>query len=151
MVDAIYPWETEAHEKEPTYDYGVIVLWVNPFAAEKRRAVLCAGFTAPGTAATVSLLLGDIARVLYSQARPSVLSYVRGRLKGQAQLPPRPFLFSWPHFIAAFKISLEGEPQIVGSPAVVPLPRPRFPLVAVDPTTDAEPHSGDGRIALTER
>jgi hypothetical protein len=37
LVDVVYPWETEAHEKEPTYDYGVIVLWVNPFG----RATVC--------------------------------------------------------------------------------------------------------------
>jgi hypothetical protein len=129
LLEEVYPWESEAHEKEPAYDYGVIVLWVNPFAPEKRRAVLCAGFTAPGTAATASLLLNTIARGYYQQMRPTLLSYVPGRRKGHAQLPPRLFVGRWPHFILAFRISLEGDPHIDGSPAILPLPTPRFPLL----------------------
>lgn len=44
----------------PTRDLALIVLWVNPLTLRKRRLVLCAGFTAYGTAAAASYLVDDI-------------------------------------------------------------------------------------------
>jgi hypothetical protein len=44
----------------PKRDLALIVLWVNPLTVKKRRLVLCAGFTAYGTAAAANYLVDEL-------------------------------------------------------------------------------------------
>jgi hypothetical protein len=50
-VHVEYDWIAEARSKRAGHDYGLIVLWRNPFTTRRRRALYVAAFTPAGTLA----------------------------------------------------------------------------------------------------
>ncbi|MCW2761117.1 MAG: hypothetical protein JWR85_1318 [Marmoricola sp.] len=56
-VEIHYDWIAEAKERTVEKDFALVVLWINPFAPVKRRAILCSGFTPAGTHAAAHHLI----------------------------------------------------------------------------------------------
>jgi hypothetical protein len=52
-----YDWKTEAGWKAVERDFGLIVLWRNPFTEARRRVLYVAGFTPAGTLAATRYLV----------------------------------------------------------------------------------------------
>jgi hypothetical protein len=104
VFDVSYPWLEEASRREPRFDYGLIVTWVNPFSGQHRRAVMCAGFTAAGTKAATSFFFDHV--VLNRRRYAAVGSW------------------AWPCFAVAWKMELgPGGSSIPSSdPCIVKLP-----------------------------
>lgn len=45
----LYEWDRLAERSKPAYDFGVVIMWRNPFATSERRGLFVAGFTGSGT------------------------------------------------------------------------------------------------------
>lgn len=101
VFDEEYPWIAEASEQQPSYDYGLIVAWRNPFSGERRRAVMCAGFTAVGTKAATNFFFDHVV--------PTRRHYAGWR--------------TWPSFAVAWKMDLgpSGSVTAQGSPSIIQL------------------------------
>lgn len=100
-------------------DYGLIVVWINPFAIQRRRAILCAGITSHGTAAAASYLLGPVIEQRWQRLR---------RVGDEA----RPRLGAWPAFVLVVKtvVGSDGRFGAVEELTFAPLDAPRdLPLV----------------------
>ncbi len=96
---AEYELSPQGDSGSPSSDIGLIVAWLSPFSLEKRRAVLCAGWTSHGTAAAADYYLNQLPSVRYQQLRRE------GRL-------PRLYSKRWPCFICVVEVALIGE-QVV--------------------------------------
>jgi hypothetical protein len=71
-----YDWISECKERGasgPLHDYGLVVAWVNPFTEDRRRAILCAGFTAAGTDAVARRLFRELPREAIRRLRWTAL------------------------------------------------------------------------------
>jgi hypothetical protein len=44
----------------PENDFGLVVVWKNPFSVEKRRGIFCAGFTSYGTSGAANWFFDDL-------------------------------------------------------------------------------------------
>jgi DNA-binding transcriptional LysR family regulator len=98
------PWEDY-----PSYDYGLILVWLNPFTTERRRCVLCAGFTSHGTAAAAEYFLKEVA----PYGRNGVLEKFK---PAAPDSPPARWKRSeWPCFVMAIRVRLLG-PDVAAPP-----------------------------------
>jgi hypothetical protein len=104
VFDVSYPWLEEASEREPRYDYGLIVAWVNPFSGQHRRGVMCAGFTAAGTKASTSFFFDHVV--------PNRRRYAAAGVR------------AWPCFAVAWKMDLGpgGSSTPNGNLCIIKLP-----------------------------
>lgn len=102
----------------PCRDLALIMLWVNPLIQVKRRLILCAGFTAYGTAAAADYLLSEVMTRRYDALRAAE----------RATLPPLRSLSRWPCFAMVIEALLIND-QVVQTKelAFVALPDPGPP------------------------
>ena len=100
----------------PERDLALIVLWVNPIAVRKRRLVLCAGFTAYGTAAAARYLVDDI------------LPHRLNRLRAEHTTMPSLWSHKWTCFAMLIETRLVNDQVIeVRELAFAPLDDPGCP------------------------
>jgi hypothetical protein len=121
----------------PSDDLALVVLWVNPIASEKRRLILCAGFTGYGTEAAASYLVGDFFESRY------------GRLRGEGHALPSLYASSaWPCFVMAIEVVLvNDQPVDIVERAFAAISDPGSPPFDGAPITDAFP---DAYLQLDE-
>jgi GNAT superfamily N-acetyltransferase len=105
-------WNDQAKQRDPTTDYGVIALWLNPSAPKARRAIFCAGFTSAGTCALIRYLFDGADGYLHSHywherwdARPPRRLSLRRIL---VRLP----LGEWPCFVALYGLTHRGDDDV---------------------------------------
>ena len=96
---AEYESSLQPGSRFPSTDIGLIVAWLSPFSQEKRRAVLCTGWTSHGTAAAADYYLNHLLSVRYRQLRRD------GTL-------PRLYSRRWPCFVCAVEVVLVGEQAV---------------------------------------
>jgi hypothetical protein len=102
----------------PSRDLALIILWVNPTALQKRRLILCAGFTSYGTAAAARYVVNDIV----------VSRYRHLRKESKGALPSLYSPRRWPCFAMIIETSLINDQVVnVRERAFVPLPDPGRP------------------------
>jgi hypothetical protein len=108
-------FDVEPPAGELSCDYGLVVAWVNPFAVERRRAILCAGITSHGTAAAATYLLGPVIDRRYRRLRSDA---ARGGRRGAR--------WDWPSFVLLLKLVVgsDGRFGAVEELAFVPLDPP---------------------------
>jgi hypothetical protein len=120
-----YDWAAETQDPSETRDFGLIVMWVNPFDGRRRRGILCAGFTSMGTHAAAAFLLEDFASGFWRGSFRRQLE----RVSVEGKLPARPLFWKWPHFAAIVEVrAVGGEGAVTAPRAFRALPSPRFPL-----------------------
>jgi hypothetical protein len=123
-----YNWKKES-QLGSARDFGLVVVWVNPFTNERRRGILCSGFTSIGTHAAAAFLLRDLACGFGSAGFRRRLNCFS--VDGRPIFPPRTRFWSWPHFAAVVEVkSVAGEAIAIHLCAAMSLPAPRFPLTA---------------------
>jgi predicted N-acetyltransferase YhbS len=115
-----YPWSALARDRQPDHDFGVVVLWVNPGATDRRRrAIFCAAFTAAGTEALARDFFGGGARRVQRNLGP------RNALRGVWRMICHPR--RRPCFIAVYRIGFgDGDGD---APRIEPIDFRRIPDV----------------------
>jgi len=115
-----YELKLQAARDIPRNDFALVAMWVNPLSPHKRRLIVCAGFTAYGTAAAAQYLVTDFMNERYAKLQ---------RRHGLARLwHPR----RWGCFLLALEIRLANDQVVeVRERAFVPLPDPGAPPLAL--------------------
>jgi hypothetical protein len=104
--------------KIPDRDVALIIAWVNPFSLRKRRLLLCAGFTAYGTAAAAKYLVHDLLPHRYATLRASSHGIL------PSLLAPR----TWPCFAMLIEARLINDQVVsIDELAFAALPDPGKP------------------------
>lgn len=118
----LYDWTSLAGSNGDFFDYALVVLWYNPFAVEKRRAIYCAGFTAAGTNAAARYTVDELPRRYSSLCRGSSSEPVHLRAPGRRGR-------AWPTIAMVLSIEFRNDiPIDITELDVEFLPTPPFPI-----------------------
>lgn len=115
-IEVVFDWKTWSESGENLTDFALIVLWLNPFAFKRRRAVWCAGFTAAGTAVAASYVSDSLVARWKDKRRELGLSR-----------------WKFPSFAVLLAIEFRDEAEFdVSELNWLPIETPMLPLPGID-------------------